>query len=122
GTHGHRQLGVSGAARGDLHAHRLRRAVASVHARSNALGERLRSLRRRCGVMLAHDSKSMVPLASRETWRAFSGESGDAFAIIGAVAQLALQIAFEVELRGEAVFGGGVKRPLGRRETRGRRA
>src|SRR5439155_21639652 len=52
-THGHRQLGVTGTDGSDRHSHRLRSTIARVHRRRHALGERLRLLRRRCGVMFA---------------------------------------------------------------------
>ncbi len=61
------------------------------------------------------------PSSPGEARRSFRDERGDAFAIIVAVAQRALQVALEVELRGERVGGGRLERLLDRREpARGR--
>src|SRR5262249_24688817 len=53
-AHRHRELGMTGADRGDSHPERLRGAVARVHALRDALGESLRLLLRQRWVMLAH--------------------------------------------------------------------
>src|SRR5438477_7216528 len=57
---------------------------------------------------------SLGSLASREPWRAFLGEGRDALAVIGTIAERALEIALEIELRFEAVPCRSVDRSLGR--------
>src|SRR5438132_4438118 len=56
-----------------------------------------------CGVAAGWCSpmtrRGWFPLTAAESRRALGGESGDAFPVIGAATQLALQIALEVELR-----------------------
>src|SRR5512132_756520 len=84
--------------------------TATVASRGNALA-----------VVIVAEPAPEPRSASGESRRTLVEESGDAFAIVRAVAERALQVALEIELLLERVAGGCMQRTLDRREAARRR-